>query len=231
MKTLVVRLVLIPAFLSIGFFSAAQVEIKGSGTTGATSTLITKNGNNDTSMIIRDDGRIGIGTTNPTKKLDVNGVINARNGVQYPDGLIQTFAYTGSAPNFANTFFVSVSGGNFPTISAAIAACLTPSATNQYLIEIMPGIYNENIFCQKFVSLRGAGKNASKINGFVIAADSIVIEGLYINGGLQCPGVSPTILHNIITNKLVINGNGIDLTAPGNHGSKRTRLWDARDGG
>jgi parallel beta-helix repeat protein len=209
---------LLAAILALSTISStlfAQVEIKGSGTTSATSTLITKNGNNDTSMIIHDDGRIGIGTTNPLTKLDVNGVINARSGVMYPDGLTQTITYTGAPILLANTFTVAAFGGNFTTISAAIAACVAPAANNRYLIEVMPGTYVENVTCVKFVNLRGAGKYASTVNGFVVASDSIVIEGFYITGGIQCPGVSPTILHNIITNNLVLLGHGIDVNAPG----------------
>ena len=47
----------------------SQLEVKGTGTTSVTNTFITKNGNSDTSMLIRDDGRVGIGTTTPTQKL------------------------------------------------------------------------------------------------------------------------------------------------------------------
>ena len=43
----------------------SQVEVKGSGNTSSTNTFITKNSDNDTSLLIRDDGNIGIGITTP----------------------------------------------------------------------------------------------------------------------------------------------------------------------
>jgi parallel beta-helix repeat protein len=133
----------------------------------------------------------------------------------YPDGLTQMVAYPGpTPPTYFNTFIVSPFGGHFPSINAAIAACPAPGAMNQYLIEVMPGTYFENVNCPKFISLRGAGKYASTINGVVIAADSCVIEGFYITQGVQCPGTSPTLINNIITNTMM-GGNGITIMTPG----------------
>ena len=62
----------------------AQLEVKGSGSTHATMTFITKNNLNDTSLIILDDNKVGIDTSNPQFPLDVNGVIMARFGVRFP---------------------------------------------------------------------------------------------------------------------------------------------------
>ncbi|NQV01576.1 MAG: hypothetical protein HQ542_02945, partial [Bacteroidia bacterium] len=40
--------------------SYAQVEVKGSGNTGATKTLVVKNSDSDTSFTILDNGKFGI---------------------------------------------------------------------------------------------------------------------------------------------------------------------------
>lgn len=218
MKTQMFRLAAMLAIVAIGYSSVAQVEIKGTGTTSATMTLVTKNAIADTSMVVRDDGNIGIGTTAPAYGLDVNDTIRAGKGVIFPDGVVQTIGYTGPLPvppNIARTFTVAQFGGNFTSINAAIAACIAPSVTNQYLILIMPGVYMENVNVVRFVNLRGAGKHGATINGFVIAADSCVVEGLKITQGVQCPGTSPTLISNIITNNMPGMSNGIQIMAPG----------------
>lgn len=218
MKTQMFRLAAMLAIVAIGYSSVAQVEIKGTGTTSATMTLVTKNAIADTSMVVRDDGNIGIGTTTPSYGLDVNDTIRAGKGVIFPDGVVQTIGYTGPLPvppNIAQTFTVAQSGGNFNSINAAIGACLAPSVFNQYLILIMPGVYVENVNVFKFVNLRGAGKHGATINGFVMAADSCVIEGLRINRGVQCPGSSPTLINNIITNNMPGMSHGIHILTPG----------------
>ncbi len=61
--------------------SFSQIEIKGSGNTSSTVTLITKNSDSDTSMVIRNDGNIGIGTTKPSAKIEINGQIKLTGGI------------------------------------------------------------------------------------------------------------------------------------------------------
>jgi hypothetical protein len=50
----------------------ARLEVKGSGTTSATTTLRVENANASSSMVVLDDGSVGIGTTSPSSKLDVS---------------------------------------------------------------------------------------------------------------------------------------------------------------
>ncbi|HEX6046077.1 MAG TPA: hypothetical protein VFZ22_16410 [Pyrinomonadaceae bacterium] len=56
---------------------AARVDIRGTGATSATASLIIKNSGSASVMFVRDDGYVGIGTDTPSKKLDVVGDINA----------------------------------------------------------------------------------------------------------------------------------------------------------
>jgi parallel beta-helix repeat protein len=186
----------------------AQVDIQGTTNTSGNFTLITSNSVPDTTMYVGDDGNIGIGTTSPQAKLDVNGLINAGAGIQYPDGTVQT---TANLVSYANVFTVATSGGDFTTITAALAACMAPSATNRYLVRVMPGIYTESITCQSYVDLSGSGKNSAVINGTVVGADSCIIENFFIKQGIICNGTSPFILHNIITRNDIDNANGIDI--------------------
>ena len=56
---------------------AARVDIRGTGATSATASLIVKNSSAASVMFVRDDGFVGLGTDTPTKKFDVVGDINA----------------------------------------------------------------------------------------------------------------------------------------------------------
>ena len=51
----------------------ARLGIKGGGSTSATTSLLVQNSGATTSMIVRDDGNVGIGTTNPFALLTVGG--------------------------------------------------------------------------------------------------------------------------------------------------------------
>jgi hypothetical protein len=61
--------------MSIGTTSlpTATLQVKGSGSTSATTSLLVQNSGATTSMIVRDDGNVGIGTTNPFALLTVGG--------------------------------------------------------------------------------------------------------------------------------------------------------------
>ena len=149
---------------------------------------------------------VGIGVTSPSEKLHVNGIIYSDlGGFKFPDQSIQT-----SAATYQNVYTVAKSGGDFLTITAAINACGTaafpPGPTNRFLVRVMPGIYNESITCQSYVTLLGAGKYASVITGTVTGADNCTIEGFFIQSGIMCIATSPFIIHNIITNGF---GDGI----------------------
>jgi hypothetical protein len=56
----------------------SRLQVKGSGTTSATTAFRVENANASGSMVVLDDGNVGIGTTTPSYKLDVAGDIIAR---------------------------------------------------------------------------------------------------------------------------------------------------------
>jgi len=66
----------------------------------------------------------------------------------------------GPAPHYANVIVVAKSGGDFDNLAAALAATTNASATNPYLIKIMPGTYAASVGL-----------------GFVLQADYVDIEG------------------------------------------------------
>lgn len=57
---------------------------------------------------------------------------------------------------------VALSGGDYTTISAALAA-ISASSSNRYLIKVMPGVYNEQVTMEPYVDIEGSGELNTKI--------------------------------------------------------------------
>jgi len=131
-------------------------------------------------------------------------------GTAWVDLLSSRTPITGVA--YAQVYTVAQSGGDFSSIQSAIGACLNPSPSNRFLVRVMPGTYTETVTCSKYVTLQGAGKYSCHIQGQVIADDSCTITCFFIEEGIQCQGVSPTITDNLITNT---SGIGVDITLQG----------------
>jgi hypothetical protein len=129
---------------------------------------------------------------------DVDFIAGAGMTITPNDGA-NTVTFSASSGRYAQVWTVALSGGTFTTIKEALDSCVNPSSGNPYLIRVMPGIYNESVTMKNCVTLQGAGKYSSYITGSVTAADSCIIDGLNIAGGIVCNAVSPTITHNIIT--------------------------------
>jgi hypothetical protein len=69
--------------VNIGSFAAAtsKLQVRGTGTTSSTTTLLVQNANASSSLVILDDGNVGIGTNNPIYKLDLSGSLRMPNNV------------------------------------------------------------------------------------------------------------------------------------------------------
>jgi hypothetical protein len=82
------------------------------GTTSAGKINISTNGGNSIQAVILNNGNIGIGTTAPgaNYKLDVAGQIHTSAGVIFPDGNLQTVAYTGTCSGGDYAESVDVAG-------------------------------------------------------------------------------------------------------------------------
>ncbi|KKW18946.1 MAG: Parallel beta-helix repeat protein [Parcubacteria group bacterium GW2011_GWF2_50_9] len=121
---------------------------------------------------------------------------------------------------------VATSGGDYTTISAALAA-INPTATTPYVIEVMPGMFLDNVTMKSHVHLRGAGREVTTVQALntdapvlsVNSLSNVAISGLTIagttrNAGISVVGGAGTYGPVTITeNTIIENLNGISNLA------------------
>jgi len=71
--------------------------------------------------------------------------------------------FKGKGTSYQNVVIVAKSGGDFTTITAALASITDASASNPYLIYVAPGVYTEQVTMKQYVDIEGAGELTTKI--------------------------------------------------------------------
>ncbi len=87
-------------------------------------------------MAIRASGNVGIGTSSPTQKLEVNGVVKATGGILFPDGNIQTSAYMGGG---GETSQWATSGSNIYYSSGTVSVGQHMAGSNDIKMDHITG--------------------------------------------------------------------------------------------
>ena len=175
----------------------AQTEVKGSGNTSATITLITTNSDSDTSVVVLDDGNVGIGTKTPNY------------GANPPDATVLTInaADAGAAADHP--------------------AVLEFRGTNSYLgvlgkIEFINWAYGFNYKVAKIEAIRSysSGQAHSSLNFFTrggVPATYTSKMTIYHDGNIGIGTTSPLVkLHVIETGSPGVLGSTLGcLSFPG----------------
>lgn len=88
---------------------------------------------------------------------------------------VQVFA------QYANVVVVAKSGGDFDDPVAALNSITNASASNPYLLKIMPGVYElastaaSRLHLKSYVDIEGSGKGVTKIKGTTWNFDGVVV--------------------------------------------------------
>ena len=78
---------------------------------------------------------------------------------------------------YRNVFIVAPSGGDFTNPVDAMNAITDASATNPYLVKIMPGVYDiggSSVQMKEYVDIEGSGENNTKITGIGVNLAGVV---------------------------------------------------------
>jgi len=124
---------------------------------------------------------------------------------------------------YSNVIVVALSGGDFTSPVDAMNAITDASATNPYLVKIMPGVYDvgsQSVQMKEYVDIEGSGQNTTKIFsavgpiGVVRGAANAEIRfltieascGNCVNYGMRNDGGAPSITNSTI----VVRGDFIN---------------------
>jgi hypothetical protein len=74
-------------------------------------------------------------------------------------------AAAGGGAAYENVITVATGGGDFTSVAAALDSISDNSASNRYLVRVMPGVYTETelVTVKSYVHVQGAGANATVI--------------------------------------------------------------------
>jgi len=102
-----------------------------------------------------------------------------------------------------NIIYVAKSGGDYTTISSALASITDSSSTNPYTIIVGPGVYHEKFTMKQYVKLKGSGIDISVIDGstdleadIVTMADNSEITGFTLKGAIAGTGQAALVKAN-----------------------------------
>jgi hypothetical protein len=202
--------------------ASSTTPVTGGGTAGQISKWSGFNGTSftiDDSIITQDKfGKIGIGTTSPTSKLTVVGIIETTlGGVKYPDGTLQTTAFD------PNQVVRSLNGlrGDL-ALAAGANITVTPSGGNTLTIaapNVLTSVFHN-------ATLAGNGTAASPLgiaNGGVGTnqlADNAVVAAKIADSAVTAAKIAPgnviKSLNGLSDNVTFAAGSGITLTPAGN---------------
>ena len=98
--------------------------------------------------------------------------------------------YAAKCTSYQNTVIVAKSGGDYTTVTAALASIIDAGADNAYLIYVAPGTYTETVTMKPHVDIEGAGELTTRITytgsstslftGTVVGADDAELRFLTV---------------------------------------------------
>ncbi len=100
---------------------------------------------------------------------------------------------TSGSPN-DNELIVSATGGEFETITAALASITDNGPANPYVVKVLPGVYAEQVELKPYVHLMGSGTEVTIISHDVSSSTSFT-ETAVIRGSANAQVSDLTVQH------------------------------------
>jgi hypothetical protein len=198
---------------------SAKLQVRGSGVTSGTTSLRVDNANTSASLIVLDNGFVGINTGSAQYNLDVNGTARVLSSfrcdgqVTFTSSVIGTTIRLGSNPQAASSVLdvQSTTKGFLPPRTATTASIASPA---QGLITYITGSANEGLHYYNSGSQTGWHKvltntGSQSITGSLIATSftgSLQGTSSWATNALTASYVNPLIQNVIITGSLITSG-------------------------
>jgi pectin methylesterase-like acyl-CoA thioesterase len=113
-----------------------------------------------------------------------------------PAGFADGIDNAGVTP--ANIVWVAKSGGDFTSVSAALASITDASAMNPYLVKVAPGVYTDTATLKAYVDIEGSGEGVTILRG--LGAASFV-------GTLNANGIIPAEVRTLTVESVTSSEN------------------------
>ena len=168
-----------------------------------------------------------------TVGLSATGSIALYNAAGTVQVIVDIVGYYKTEARPAQVVTVAKSGGDFTTVTAAMASITDSSVNKPYLIEVAPGIYTEpaGVDLKSFVDIRGSGVDVTKVTCACASAND-PLTGWSGSPGAVLRAKDPVIV--TISDITISNtgsgtwGDGVDIVNPMGLGMSNIVLRDLR---
>ncbi|MEL6905041.1 MAG: hypothetical protein AAFU73_22965 [Planctomycetota bacterium] len=154
----------------------------------------------------------------PARASEVNANFQAlRDGVEALAADVE--AELDGIPRSQNVVFVATSGAEFTSVAAAVASIADASATNRYLVQVGPGLFEESALVDvpEFVTVAGSGRGATVVRANRTSGSQDGASAVFLLGD-ECALTALTVENT--------GASGISNAVLVQNASSATRLFD-----